>query len=63
MRAYLKFIDVWAIVKSGWKCLDKPMVDQTKDEKSDCIKNDKAMNYVFMSLPSYITSHVNKMNE
>jgi hypothetical protein len=50
IRVYLKSIDVWNIVKYGWTHPGKPMAEWTKDEKNACIKNDKAINSIFMSL-------------
>lgn len=50
IRVYLKSIDVWNIIKYGWTHRGKPMAEWTKDEKNACIKNDKAINSIFMSL-------------
>jgi hypothetical protein len=50
MRALLKSINVWALVKFECKRLDKPVARGTKDEKSICIRNDKAINFIFVAL-------------
>jgi hypothetical protein len=50
MRAYLKSMDVWHIVESGWTNPDKTIAEWTMIEKSASSANDKALNYIFTSI-------------
>lgn len=60
IKVYLKSIDVWNIVKSGWTRPDKPMAEWTKDEKNACIRNNKAINSIFMSLSTNEFNHISR---
>ena len=50
MRAYLKSVDVWYIVQSGWNDLDKTIAKLSRSEKIDSSTNDKELNAIFTSI-------------
>jgi hypothetical protein len=50
MKAYLKSIDVWSIIESGWKCPNKTMAEWAKEEKTASIGNDKTMDAIFLAI-------------
>ena len=50
MRAYLKSVDVWHIVESGWTDPNKEIAELSRDEKSVSSANDKALNAIFTSI-------------
>jgi hypothetical protein len=50
MRAYLKSIDVWHTVESGWINPNKASAEFSKDEKIASSANDKALHAIYTSL-------------
>jgi hypothetical protein len=50
MRAYLKFIDVWHIVESGWSISDKTTAEWTTVENRASSTNDKALHSIFTAV-------------
>jgi hypothetical protein len=50
MRAYLKFVDVWHIVESGWSIPDKTMAEWTTVENRATSTNDKALHSIFTAV-------------
>jgi hypothetical protein len=50
MRAYLKFIDVWHIVESGWSIPDKTTAEWTTVENRASSANDKALHSIFTAV-------------
>jgi hypothetical protein len=50
MRAYLKFVDVWHIVESGWSIPDKTMAEWTTVENRASSANDKALHSIFTAV-------------
>jgi hypothetical protein len=50
MRAYLKSVDIWHIVESGWTNPDKAIAKLSRNEKIDSLSNDKALNAIFTSI-------------
>jgi hypothetical protein len=50
MKAYLKSIDVWHIVESGWINPNKAIAEFLKDEKNATSANDKALHAIYTSL-------------
>jgi hypothetical protein len=50
MKAYLKSIDVWHIVESGWINPNKAIAEFSKDEKNAAFANDKALHAIYTSL-------------
>jgi hypothetical protein len=50
MKAYLKSVDVWHIVESGWINPNKAIAEFSKDEKSASSANDKALHAIYTSL-------------
>jgi hypothetical protein len=50
MKAYLKSVDVWHIVETGWINPNKAIVELSRDEKSASSTNDKALNAIFTSI-------------
>jgi hypothetical protein len=52
MRAYLKSMDVWHIVESGWINPNKAIAELSRDEKSASSANDKALHAIFTSMCS-----------
>jgi hypothetical protein len=50
MKAYLKSIDVWHIVESGWINPNKAIAEFSKDEKIASSANDKALHAIYTSL-------------
>jgi hypothetical protein len=50
MRAYLKSIDVWHIVESGWINPNKASAEFSKDEKIASSVNDKALHAIYSSM-------------
>jgi hypothetical protein len=50
MRAYLKSIDVWHIVESGWINPNKASTEFSKDENIASSANDKALHAIYTSL-------------
>jgi hypothetical protein len=60
MRAYLKSVDVWHIVESGWTNPNKAIVELSKDEKSASSMNDKALNAIFTSISAEEFSRISR---
>jgi hypothetical protein len=50
MKAYLKSIDVWHIIESGWINPNKAIAEFSKDEKIASSANDKALHAIYTSL-------------
>jgi hypothetical protein len=50
MRAYLKYVDVWYIVESGWNDLDKIIAELSRSDQINSSSNDKALNAIFTSM-------------
>jgi hypothetical protein len=50
MKAYLKSVDVWHIVETGWINPNKAIAELSRDEKSASSTNDKALNAIFTSI-------------
>jgi hypothetical protein len=50
MKTYLKSVDVWHIVESGWINPNKAIAEFSKDEKSASSANDKALHAIYTSL-------------
>jgi hypothetical protein len=50
MRAYLKSIDVWHIVESGWINPNNASAEFSKDEKIASSANDKALHAIYSSM-------------
>jgi hypothetical protein len=50
MRVYLKFVDVWHIVESGWSISDKTMAEWTTVENRASSANDKALHSIFIAV-------------
>jgi hypothetical protein len=50
MRFFLKSIDVWSIVKSGWTPLDTTIGEWTVLQKQTRVANDRAMNAICLAL-------------
>jgi hypothetical protein len=47
MRAYLKSIDVWHVVESGWINPNKASAEFSNDEKIASSVNDKALHTIY----------------
>ena len=47
MKAYLKSVEVWYIVESGWNNPNKAIAEFSRDEKSASFANDKALHAIF----------------
>ena len=50
MKAYLKSVDVWHIVESGWTNPDKAIAEFSKDENGASFANNKVLNVIFTSI-------------
>jgi hypothetical protein len=50
MRAYLKSMDAWHIVESGWINPNKAIFELSRDEKSAFSTNDKVLHAIFTSM-------------
>jgi hypothetical protein len=50
MRVYLKALDVWHIVESGWINPNKAIAELSRDEKSASFANDKALHAIYTSI-------------
>jgi len=50
MRFFLKSIDVWSIVKSGWTPLDTTIGEWTVLQKQTRVANDRAINAICLAL-------------
>jgi hypothetical protein len=50
MRVYLKSIDVWEVVEPGWTRPEEPMISWSRDDKAACIRNDRALNALFLAV-------------
>ena len=50
MNAYLKSVDIWHIVETGWINPNKAIAELSRDEKSASSVNDKALNAIFTSI-------------
>ena len=60
MRAYLKSLNVWNAVESGWTRLDRAIAEWTRDEKNVIIANDKAVNFIFISISTEEFSRISR---
>ena len=50
MKVYLKSIDVWELVEPGWTRPEEPSTSWSKDDKAACIRNDRALNALFLGV-------------
>jgi hypothetical protein len=50
MRFFLKSIDVWQIVESGWTPPEAPTAEWTIIQTHSRISNDKALNAIYQAL-------------
>jgi hypothetical protein len=50
MRFFLKSIDIWSAIKSGFNAPDKPTVEWTIVKKHSRVANDKAMNALYLAI-------------
>jgi uncharacterized protein (UPF0335 family) len=49
MRFFLKSIDVWSPIESGFNLPDKPIAEWSNVEKHSHVENDKAMNALYLA--------------
>jgi hypothetical protein len=56
MRFFLKSIDIWHIVESGWTTSDTTIAEWTVLQKQTCVANDKPMNVIcsILSLSEFL---------
>jgi hypothetical protein len=47
MRFFLKLIDVWSVIESGFQAPDKPTVEWSIAKNKSRVANDKAMNALY----------------
>jgi hypothetical protein len=50
MRFFLKSIDIWSIVQTGWTLPVTPIAEWTIPQRHSCIENDKAINAIWQTL-------------
>jgi hypothetical protein len=50
MRFFLKSIDVWSVIESGFQAPDKPTTEWSIAENKSRVANDKAMNALFLAI-------------
>jgi hypothetical protein len=50
MRFFLKSIDVWSVIESGFQAPDKPTAEWSIAENKSRVANDKAMNALFLAI-------------
>ena len=50
MRFFLKSIDVWFVIESGFKALDKPTAEWSNVENQTRMVNDKVMNALCLAI-------------
>jgi hypothetical protein len=50
MRFFLKSIDVWSVIESGFQAPDKPTAEWSIAENKSCVANDKAMNALYLAI-------------
>jgi len=58
MRFFLKFIDVWHIVESGWTPPETPITEWTTPQTQSRIANDKAINAICQALSPFEFSQI-----
>jgi hypothetical protein len=56
MRFFLKAIDIWHIIESGWTTPNTAIAEWTALQKQTCATNDKAMNAICSTLS--VTTHL-----
>jgi hypothetical protein len=50
MRFFLKSIDVWSVIESGFQTPNKPTAEWSIAENKSRVANDKAMNVLFLAI-------------
>jgi hypothetical protein len=50
MIFFLKLIDIWSTIESGFNAPDKPTAKWTNVEKHSRVANDKAMNALYLAI-------------
>ena len=55
MRFFLKSVDIWSAIKSGFNIPDKPTVEWSNVEKHSHVMNDKAMNALYLAISQILS--------